>query len=65
MARGMRRRIRYPTRAKIVAAVETARDLGIEVGGFEVFPGGAIRVFEARPALPPVQGDFDRYEGEL
>lgn len=60
-----RDRARYPHKAKIIAAVQLARELGIDVAGFEVSPDGAIRVFEA-PATPTTtQNDFDRYEGEL
>lgn len=60
-----RDKARYPTQAKIRAAVQVARELGIDVAGFEVSPDGAIRVFEAPPAPATPQTDFDRYEGEL
>lgn len=54
----------YPTKAKIKAAVEVARELHLDVAGFEVSPDGSIRVFESR-AQPQPGNAFDRYEGEL
>jgi hypothetical protein len=55
----------YPHKAKIAWAVKIARELDIDVAGFEVSPDGVIRVFEAPPAPATPQTDFDRYEGEL
>ena len=55
---------RYATKPKIKAMIEIARELGLDVGGFEVSPDGAIRVFE-KHAPPPTGTDFDRYEDQL
>lgn len=61
-----RQKARYPTRAKIKAAVEIARELGLDVAGFEVSPDGSIRVLESRAAAsPPPVSDFDRYKDQL
>jgi hypothetical protein len=38
----------YPGKVAIRHAVEAARALGLDVGGFEVTPEGTIRVLEAR-----------------
>lgn len=35
----------YATKAKLKLYVESAREMGIEVGAFEVTPEGVIRVF--------------------
>lgn len=61
-----RDKARYATKPKIKAMVEIARELGLDVAGFEVSPDGAIRVFEAAPApaAAPVN-DFDKFESEL
>jgi len=55
----------YATKPKIRAAVEIARELGLDVAGFEISPEGAIRVFEARAETSTPQNEFDRYEHEL
>jgi hypothetical protein len=54
----------YPTKAKIKAAVEVARELKLDVAGFEVSPDGSIRIFESR-AQPKPGNEFDRWESEL
>jgi hypothetical protein len=54
----------YPTKPKIKLAVETARELGLDVAGFEICPDGTVRVMEAR-AKPAAVTDFDRFEAEL
>lgn len=59
-----RLKARYPTKAKIKAAVEIARELGLDVAGFEVSPDGSIRVLESR-IVPQPGNDFDRFEAEL
>lgn len=56
---------RYPHKAKIVAAVALARELGLDVAGYEVSADGAIRVFEARAEAKKPQTDFDRFEDQL
>ena len=58
-------KMRYPTKARIVAAVRVARELGLAVAGFEISPLGTIRVFEGEPVTPSSRGDFERYEGQL
>mgnify|MGYP000297679449 CR=1 FL=1 len=55
---------RYPNITKVRTFVKLARELGIDVAGFEVSPDGAIRIVEAR-ASPDVMTDFDRYKDEL
>lgn len=55
---------RYPNVTKVRAFVKLARELGIDVAGFEVSPDGAIRIVEARGA-PDAMTDFDRYKDEL
>lgn len=42
-------RVRYPTKAAITRAVDAARELGLDVDGFEVSPDGTIRVLRVRP----------------
>lgn len=59
---GAQARIRYPTKAAIRRAVETARELGIDVGGFEVTPEGAIRVL---PPQATAASEFDRWKDRL
>ena len=54
----------YPTKAKIRQMIEVARECGLDVCGFEVSPGGAIRVIEARAQTKSL-GDFDRWESRL
>jgi hypothetical protein len=56
----------YPHKAKVLSYVQIARDLGLDVAGFEVSPNGSIRVFEA-PAAPATapQSDFDRFKDQL
>jgi hypothetical protein len=60
-----REKARYPHKAKIIAAVQVARELGLDVAGFEVSPDGAIRVFEAPAAPATPQNDFDRFKDQL
>ena len=43
-------RARYPTKANIRRAVETARELNIDVAGYEIGPDGTVRVLDARRA---------------
>jgi hypothetical protein len=54
----------YPTKAKIRQMIETARECGLDVCGFEVSPGGGIRIIEAR-AQTNSGGDFERWESRL
>jgi hypothetical protein len=59
-----RDKARYPRKAKIIAAVEIARQLDLDVAGFEVSPDGSIRVFEAR-AQPQPTSLFDQLKDQL
>lgn len=56
----------YPGKVAIRHAVETARDLGLDVAGFEVSPDGTIRVMEARAMPKPATPDnlYDRLKAE-
>jgi hypothetical protein len=56
---------RYATPAKVKAFVTLARELDIDVAGFEVSPDGTIRIVEARAAPQQPMNDFDRFESEL
>ena len=55
-------RLNYPTKAKVHAALEYAREAGLDVAGFEVAPNGTIRVLTpaAFPAAP--QDEFDKWD---
>jgi hypothetical protein len=55
---------RYANVTKVRGFVKLARELGIDVAGFEVSPDGTIRIVEAR-AKPDVMTDYDRYKDEL
>lgn len=52
----------YPTKPALRRAVEQARELGIDVAGFEVAPGGVIRILDrdAFPALP--KDEFEAWD---
>ena len=59
---------RYPTKAKITAAIQLARELGLDVAGFEISADGHIRIMEARMATPDARGGataFDRFQDQL
>lgn len=54
----------YPTKPALRRELARARELGIEVAGYEVAPGGVIRVLDraAFPAAVEAPGsDFDRW----
>lgn len=55
----------YPGKVAIRHAIEAARDLGLDVAGFEVTLDGTIRVIDAR-ALPKAAPAslFDQLEAE-
>jgi hypothetical protein len=55
---------RYATAAKVRAFVALARELEMDVAGFEVGADGSIRVIEAR-AMPSTATDFDRLQDQL
>ena len=41
----------YPSKPALRRAVAQARELGIDVAGFEVAPGGVIRILAQTPTL--------------
>lgn len=55
----------YATTAKIKTFVNTARELGIKVGGFEVTPDGSIRIFNEQSAHAEKSGnDYDDWKNQ-
>ena len=57
----MKPRLAYPTKPAIQRAVEIARSVGLDVGGYEVKPDGTIKVFEVRtPANDGIEGLVER-----
>ncbi len=48
----------YPTKRQIRRAVETARELGVQVAGFRIGSDGSIVVFEASEAP---KDEFDQW----
>jgi hypothetical protein len=59
------RKAQYASATKVKNFVKLARDLGLDVAGFEVTADGAIRVMEARAKPSTPVSDFDRYKDEL
>lgn len=59
------RKAQYATATKVKTFVQLARELGLDVAGFEVTADGAIRVMEARAKPTTPVSDFDRYKDEL
>lgn len=53
-------RQRYPRKAVIERMIEVARASGIKVDGFEVGPGGNIRIITATDA--PTGSAYDRWK---
>lgn len=57
----------YPGKVAIKHAVQAARELGLDVAGYEITLEGTIRVMEAR-AIPQTQSGsqslFDKLEAE-
>lgn len=53
----------YATKAKVKSFVETARELGIKVGGFEVTPDGTIRILTEQVAAKDDSADsaYDKW----
>lgn len=51
---GAETRIKYPGKVAVRNALEWARDMGLDVAGFEMRPDGTVRVLDARafPAQP-------------
>ncbi len=62
-------RTRWARRAKVAEAVDIARELGLDVAGFQISPDGSVSVFESRATPTPVPGvascDFERFEAQL
>lgn len=58
------RKDRYASRTKVRDFVLLAKELGLDVAGFEVSPDGTIRVVEAR-ATPQKLTEFDRWKDRL
>jgi hypothetical protein len=57
----------YPGKVAIKHAVQAARELGLDVAGYEITLDGAIRIFEARAVPQPATGPqslFDQLEAE-
>ena len=57
-------KLRYPRKAEIQRAIDAGRACGLDVAGYEIGPGGVIRIMEAR-ASQPVRNDFDRWQDQL
>lgn len=57
-------RATYPAAEKVRSFVQLARELGLDVAGFEVCRDGTIRVVESR-AVPSPANDFDRFKDQL
>lgn len=60
---GSQARLHYPTKAQIARAIQAGRECGIDVAGYEIAPGGAIRIIEARASSQGATpaNDFDRW----
>lgn len=54
--------LHYPTKAKVLAAIDMAKEAGLDVAGFEVKPDGTIKVLSAAafPAAP--RDEFEAWE---
>ena len=52
----------YPGKVAIRHAVEAARELGLDVAGFEVSPDGRIKILDARAVPKAADDEFDRLE---
>lgn len=57
----------YARKAEVKRFVSAAKECGLDVAGFEVFPDGSIRIIEARAAGLPVKDEFEQLcaEGRL
>lgn len=55
-------RLHYPTKAKVLAAIDYAREARLDVAGFEVTPDGTIRILTAAafPAAP--KDEFEAWD---
>lgn len=54
----------YPRKSDITRAVEAAKACGVDVGGIEVMPTGAIKILDRREARIGSETEFDRWERE-
>lgn len=54
----------YASKPALKRAVEQARDLGLDPVGFEVAPGGVIRIFGAAAFPVPPKDEFEQLERE-
>lgn len=54
----------YASKAISRRALETAREFGLEIGGFEMGADGTVRVLTAKAAASHPSA-FDRFEGQL
>lgn len=52
----------YPSRPAIRRAVDLARELGIDVAGFEVAPGGIIRILGPAAFPAPPKDEFEAWD---
>ncbi len=56
------RKQQYPGKVAIRHAVEIARDLGLDVAGFEVTPEGVIRIIDRKSVAPAQAAPTDEWE---
>lgn len=54
----------YASKPALRQAVEQARDLGIDVAGIELAPGGIIRILGAAAFPAPPKDEFEKWERE-
>lgn len=52
----------YASKPVVRRTLEQARELGIEVAGFELAPGGVIRVFDKAAFPAPPKDEFEEWE---
>ena len=57
----MKPRPNYPGKVAIRQAVERARAVGLDVGGFDLLPDGTIRVLDVRVFAAP-KDEFARWD---
>lgn len=59
---GVETKIKYPGKVVVRNAIEWAREMEIDVAGFEMRPDGTVRVLDARafPAQPA--DEFEAWE---
>ena len=52
----------YAGKVALRHAIEVAKAVGLDVGGFELSPDGTIRILEARSVPKPAASLFDRLD---